>query len=178
MLPDLDIEKPMEESPQSNDFPLLELQEPEAGVSAEDHNEAEPEAEPVAIESDFTLGSVQQYLRDIGSVKLLTREREVELALRMENGQQQILQALFPTPMALRYVIQLGHAIASGDLELKDVLEKQDSDEEIEHEALLDAKAFLRSVSTVLPCADSGKARKNYSGRSTASGSPDHVTPY
>jgi RNA polymerase primary sigma factor len=149
MLPDLDIEKSTEESPQSDDFPLLQLQEQEVGVGAEDHDETEPEAEPAASESDFTLGSVQQYLRDIGSVQLLTREREVELAVRMENGQLQIVQALFSTPMALRYVSQLGHAIASGDLELKNVLEKQDSEEETEHEALLDAKVFLRAVSTV-----------------------------
>ena len=70
----------------------------------------------------FALTSVQQYLRDIGAVALLTREREIELAKRIETGQKQILRALFAAPLAARYILQLGQSIASGELEITEVV--------------------------------------------------------
>ena len=90
----------------------------------EDSDESEPAG------SDIALGSVQQYLRDIGSVALLTREREVELAMRVEQGQKQILEALFSTPMTMRQVLRLGQAVASGELSLGEITDKHDGDEE------------------------------------------------
>jgi RNA polymerase primary sigma factor len=89
--------------------------------------------------------SVQQYLHEIGSVPLLSREREVELAMQMEMGRNQILAALFSTPMAVRHVLQLGNAISSGDVELRQVVEKPDGDEE-ESVDVLDPRPFLKLV--------------------------------
>jgi RNA polymerase primary sigma factor len=89
--------------------------------------------------------SVQQYLHEIGSVPLLSREREIELAMQMETARNQILAALFSTPMALRHVLQLGNAISSGDLELRQLVEKPDGDEE-EGVDVLDPKPFLKLV--------------------------------
>jgi RNA polymerase primary sigma factor len=97
--------------------------------------------------SDIALGSVQQYLRDIGSVALLTREREVELAMRVEQGQKQILEALFSTPMTMRQVLRLGPAVASGELSMADITEKSDGDEkDSEEQAADDPKGFLKRI--------------------------------
>lgn len=96
-------------------------------------------------ESTGGSSSVQQYLHEIGSVPLLSREREIELAMRMEKGSNQILAALFSIPMTLRHVLQLGNAISSGDVELRQVVEKPDADEE-ETAAVLDPKPFLKLV--------------------------------
>lgn len=141
MLPELDGERAMEEDRENHDFPKLEGQEQEIEFSASPRDEVEPEIK----ESDFALSSVQQYLRDIGSVGLLTREREIALAMSIERGQRQILQALFSTPMASRYISQLGQAVAAGELELKEVLEKSEGDDEASDHRL-DAKPFLHAV--------------------------------
>jgi RNA polymerase primary sigma factor len=107
----------------------------------EDGDESEPAG------SDIALGSVQQYLRDIGSVALLTREREVELAMRVEQGQKQILEALFSTPMTMRQVLRLGQAVASGELSLGEITDKHDGDEEdSDVEVGDDPKTFLKLI--------------------------------
>ena len=88
---------------------------------------------------------MQQYLRDIGSISLLSREREIELAMAIERGQAQVLRALSSTPLASRYIIQLGRSVGAGELELKEVLEKTDGDDEAGDHSL-DARPFLQHV--------------------------------
>ena len=124
-----------------------ELDETEPVFSAEVYPGIEAGEEESAEREDpgATLSSVQQYLHEIGSVPLLTREREVELAMQMERGKDQILEALFSTPATLRYVLELGNSIARGDADLREIVEKYDGAEE-EGESLLDPKPFLKLV--------------------------------
>ncbi len=140
MVRELDIANGMDENYQDRDLAPLELQDQEAELSVE-----QTDVEPEIIESDFTLSSVQQYLRDIGAISLLSREREIELAMAIEKGQAQVLRALASTPLATRYVIQLGRSVGAGELELKDVLEKADGDDEVGDHAI-DARPFLQRV--------------------------------
>jgi RNA polymerase primary sigma factor len=124
-----------------------ELDEKEPDLAGEVYPGIESDEEE-AVERDDSaaaLSSVQQYLHEIGSVPLLTREREVELAMKIERGKEQILEALFSTPRALSYVLELGNAIAAGDLDIRDVVDKSDGNDE-DNEALLDPKPFLRLV--------------------------------
>jgi RNA polymerase primary sigma factor len=92
-----------------------------------------------------SLDSIQQYLREIGTVPLLTRQRETELAMQMERGQTQVFEALFSTPMALRHLIELGNAVARGELELATIIEKSD-DAGKNSEDALDPKPFLKLI--------------------------------
>ena len=87
MSPRFDTEREMNEN--NENFEGRELgvasledqdQDSAADIEPVDDTEDDEESEPAG--SDIALGSVQQYLRDIGSVALLTREREVELAMR------------------------------------------------------------------------------------------------
>jgi len=142
MLPELDAMRTKEENRDNHEFPNMENQEQEIEFSAAPSEEVEPETK----ESDFALSSVQQYLHDIGTVALLTREREIELAMSIEKGQQQILQALFSTPMASRYISQLAQAVAAGELELKEVFEKSEGNDDDINDNRLDPKPFLHAV--------------------------------
>lgn len=101
-----------------------------------------PDEQP---ESRGTHDPVLSYLREIGSVPLLSREREVELGKQMQVCRNQILEALFSTPMALRYVLELGTAVAGGELDLRQIIERPEGDEEERDEAL-DPKPFLKTV--------------------------------
>lgn len=93
-------------------------------------------------EAGANLNSIQQYLHDIGSVPLLSREREIELAMQMERGERQIFEALFSTPLAQRHVLVLGTAVADGEIDLLKIVER--SDENDHHgEGPVDTKPFL-----------------------------------
>ena len=141
MITESDIEKNMDEGYEKDDMAPVELQDQEAELGVE-----QTDVEPEVKEADFTLSSVQQYLRDIGAISLLSREREIELAMAIEKGQAQVLRALSSTPLASRYIIQLGQSVGSGQLELKDVLEKTDGDDEQGGAKALDVRPFLQRV--------------------------------
>ncbi len=132
---------------EANDTELHDVEEQEPELVGEVYAEAEADEEEAVDqdESAAALSSVQQYLHEIGSVPLLTREREVELAMEIERGKDQILEALFSTPKALRYALDLGDAVASGKLEMREVVEKTDAGDE-EGEGTLDPKAFLKLI--------------------------------
>jgi RNA polymerase primary sigma factor len=141
-----DIEKTMGEVPDTREVDSDELTDAEAELTEDDNSVESPEEEQTERdEAGAGLSSVQQYLHEIGSVALLNREREIELAMQIERGKNQILQALWSTPMSLRHVIELGNAIANGDLDLRAVVDKPDSEPE-DGEAILDAKPFLKLV--------------------------------
>ena len=128
-----------EDRPDDSEDAHLEL-EPELSP---DLREEEVESEAEDREVKGTSDPITTYLREIGTVPLLSRQREVELATEIERGKDEIFEALFSMPMALHYITQLGAAIASGDLGLREVVEKADSDEE-DGEDVLDPKPFLK----------------------------------
>ncbi|MFQ5904145.1 MAG: sigma-70 family RNA polymerase sigma factor [Candidatus Binatia bacterium] len=96
----------------------------------------EKEDEEVELEReelDKSRDPVALYLREIGSVPLLTREGEVELAKEMEEGEAQVVEAVLSSPIALRYVLELGEKVENGELSVRDVLlDMAESDESID----------------------------------------------
>src|ERR1700757_3354836 len=59
---------------------------------------------------------VRMYLREMGTVPLLTREGEVEIARRIERGQNTVLKSLSRAPLVIQQVISLGEDMARGML--------------------------------------------------------------
>lgn len=81
------------------------------------------ERSPARSEPD---DSVRHYLREIGSVPLLSRSQEVELARRMDWGKARRERAISRSPVVQRLVAELGTRLAAGELELDGVLERSD----------------------------------------------------
>jgi len=77
---------------------------------------------------------VRMYLREMGSVSLLTRDGEVEIAKRIESGQREILSIVLNWPMAVKEVIHLGQAIKGGKVDLRDVTDEIDEEASSEEE--------------------------------------------
>ncbi len=147
MSPPFDAERETNEDLRNEDLGVGALPEQEQDFSAPmDVSEESANEEEIEQERDDTsFSSVQQYLQDIGSVRLLSREREIELAKEVESATQQIFEALFSTPFALRRVEALAAALAAGEIELRELIARSD-DEDDERESMLDPKPFLKQV--------------------------------
>ena len=147
MSANLDIEKTTDEIGDDHEAEVdaLNDKEPEfvGDVDSSDGSQEEEPAEREEAGANFS--SVQQYLHEIGSVALLSRQRETELAMQMEQGKNQILQALWSIPAALRHMLDLGNAVANGELDLRTVIDKADGDAD-EGEEILDPRPFLKLV--------------------------------
>ncbi len=102
------------------------------GESAEEKAETETETEPKEeIVEDFSEGSdpVRLYLKEIGHVRLLTREGEVEVAKRIEAGQVDVAEEVVKSPLMLDYIIRVGERIAAGEADLRDLFEEANEGE-------------------------------------------------
>ena len=72
--------------------------------------------------SDKTNDPVRMYLREMGTVPLLTREGEIELAKRIERGQHAVRKSLARSPLITREVLTLGEDVQRGAVPVRDVL--------------------------------------------------------
>jgi RNA polymerase primary sigma factor len=71
---------------------------------------------------DKTNDPVRMYLREMGTVPLLTREGEIELAKRVERGQRAVRKSLARSPLITREVLFLGDDLARNAISIRDVL--------------------------------------------------------
>jgi RNA polymerase primary sigma factor len=72
--------------------------------------------------ADKTNDPVRMYLREMGTVPLLTREGEIELARRIERGNRAVRKALSRSPLVIHGILQFGLEVRSGSLDICDVL--------------------------------------------------------
>jgi len=77
-----------------------------------------------AVESEFgrTTDPVRMYMREMGTVELLDREKEIALAKRIEAGNRQSAQAVALTPRAIRRLLELSAPIEAGEMKLTELL--------------------------------------------------------
>src|SRR5690349_21585952 len=92
-----------------------------------DREEAEELGEDVEL--DLTPGAlektndpVRMYLREMGTVPLLTREGEVEIAKRIERGQNRVLKALSRSPIVIRELLAMGEDLKKGVRSIKELV--------------------------------------------------------
>jgi len=91
--------------------------EPEAGEESED---VELDLSPGTLEK--TNDPVRMYLREMGTVPLLTREGEVEIAKRIERGQMRVMKAISRSPIVIREIVALGEDLRRGVRNIKEVV--------------------------------------------------------
>jgi RNA polymerase primary sigma factor len=77
---------------------------------------------------DKTNDPVRTYLREMGLVPLLTREREVEIAKRIERGQLLVLKTISRSPAVLKELIKIGQEIRQGVRSIKEVVQFDDDE--------------------------------------------------
>ncbi|MBU1221113.1 RNA polymerase sigma factor RpoD [Myxococcota bacterium] len=103
----------------------------EAGVSVVENEEEKVFNETKEVE-EFGTGHnndpVRMYLRKMGEVALLTREGEVDIAKRIEEGENQVLEVVLNSQMAVAEIIKLGELLKKAKIRVRDVTKRFDDE--------------------------------------------------
>ncbi|MFS2016344.1 RNA polymerase sigma factor RpoD, partial [Massilia sp. CT11-108] len=93
--------------------------------TSEDEVEAAAATALSTVDSDFgrTTDPVRMYMREMGAVSLLTREGEIAIAKRIEDGLKDMVQAISACPVTISEIIALSHKIAKDELKIDDVVD-------------------------------------------------------
>ena len=109
---------------------------PKVNLDLEEGEELEGEQEDVEFEPGAlgrTTDPVRMYLREMGSVSLLTREGEVEIAKRIEEGDRDVARVIYNTPITVKEVISLGEMLEKCQVSAADI-SKEVEEEELEED--------------------------------------------
>jgi len=97
------------------------------GPTAATEEEAEEEAEAAlsTVDSEFgrTTDPVRMYMREMGTVELLTREGEIEIAKRIEGGLMAMMEAISASPATIAEILRLGEEIREGKVVITTIVD-------------------------------------------------------
>ena len=106
-----------------------------------DGDDIEAEEEEEEEESEFEAGvlgrtsdPVRMYLREMGQVSLLTREGEVEIAKRIEEGEALVTSVIMKSPIAFKEIISLGERLERGQISVAEITKEYEEEEGTEQE--------------------------------------------
>ena len=113
---------------------ILEGQESEeqSVEETEESSERSEESNPTSLRASGNLNDddigrtddpVRMYLREMGSVELLSREGEIAIAKRIEAGREKMISALCESPLTMRAIAHWHDALVDGELLLRDVID-------------------------------------------------------
>src|SRR5512143_2557433 len=98
---------------------------------------------------------VRLYLKEMGSIPLLNREGEVNLAKRIEAGEREIVAAVKKCSVAMDELVEMGVKLKSGELQIRDVIKDldEDSTEEVEAQSLEKVLRIVGKIKKTLQAA-------------------------
>jgi RNA polymerase primary sigma factor len=88
----------------------------------EDQEEAGPAADSISESSD----PVRLYLKEMGNFRVLSREQEVEIAKRIEAGENAVEDEVLRSRVTLDSVIEMGDRVEAGEADVRDILEENE----------------------------------------------------
>ena len=160
MFGEMDIE--IIDSPEGERYQRMMSEGEGAAEESEEHEETEEEDKKI----DLTPGTlsrtddpVRLYLKEMGSVSLLSREGEIEIAKRIEEGKKDISSVVFGMPMTIKAVFALADKLKAGKISIREVVasaaeeefdEVVEQDEEELRDRTLDAIRKVRAPSNGL----------------------------
>ena len=132
-----------------------ETEEADAG----DDGEKEIDLTPGALSR--TDDPVRLYLKEMGSVALLSREGEIEIAKRIEEGKRDIAFVIYGMPMTIEFILSLRDQLKNGKIDVREIVPIQETEEDFEEEQVerdyeelrlktLEGLNIVRKVSTAL----------------------------
>jgi len=120
----------------------------EGGIAKEDAHEGESDLDLTPGSLEKTNDPVRMYLREMGTVPLLTREGEVTIAKRIERGQLVVMRSITRSPIVIKELIAVGEDLRKGVRSIKEIV--QFDDEELTEEKIANkTKQTLRSIDKI-----------------------------
>jgi RNA polymerase primary sigma factor len=120
---------------------------PDKPPEPEEKTEKEEEKEE---EEDAGYGKsndpVRMYLRKMGSVSLLTREGEVEIAKRIEVGEKEVLAAVLSSSIAIHEILELGERLRKGKIRVREIVKDAGDEQQAETEEEVDVEEEAAEV--------------------------------
>jgi len=104
----------------------------EVESDSEDDNEKAIDLTPGALSR--TDDPVRLYLKEMGSVALLSREGEIEIAKRIEEGKFDIASVIYGMPMTIEFVLALRDQLKNGKIDVREIVPIQETEEDFEEE--------------------------------------------
>jgi RNA polymerase primary sigma factor len=138
---------------------------PKAKLDLDEDEDHEGEQEEVEFEPGAlgrTTDPVRMYLREMGSVSLLTREGEVEIAKRIEEGDRDVARVIYNTPITVKEVISLGEMLAKSQVTAAEISkeveeeELEEDEEDVQKNRLLSVIDEIRTYSLQVESLQSG----------------------
>ncbi|WP_211097322.1 RNA polymerase sigma factor RpoD [Herbaspirillum sp. ST 5-3] len=110
---------------QAPDAETLLLSDNVATVATDDDAEAAAEAALSTVDSDFgrTTDPVRMYMREMGSVELLTREGEIEIAKRIEEGLKDMIQAISACPTTIAEILAAADRVSKEEVKIDEIVD-------------------------------------------------------
>ncbi len=128
---------------------------PKVKLDLEDEEELEGEQEEVEFEPGVlgrTSDPVRMYLREMGSVSLLTREGEVEIAKRIEDGDRDVARVIYTTPITVKEVIALGDMLEKFQVSAAEISKEVEEEELEEDEEDVQKTRLLEIINVIRSC--------------------------
>ena len=132
----IDSDEEADGVPGSNAMAAEQDEEVPARLRINDNNGIDGFSGDVALAPGVGKGTdpVRMYLREMGGVSLLTREGEVVIAKRIEEGQKEVTHEVCTSPVTLTYAIELGDLLKNGAVRVRDLFVDEDTSTEAEEE--------------------------------------------
>ncbi|MDQ7970782.1 MAG: RNA polymerase sigma factor RpoD, partial [Oxalicibacterium faecigallinarum] len=110
---------------QAPDAETLLLSDSVASATSDDEAEAAAEAALSTVDSDFgrTTDPVRMYMREMGSVELLTREGEIDIAKRIEDGLRDMIQAISACPTTIAEIMAAAERISNDEIKIDEIVD-------------------------------------------------------
>ena len=117
---------------QAPDAATLLISGSNTSTATEEEAEEAAEAALSTVDSEFgrTTDPVRMYMREMGTVELLTREGEIEIAKRIEGGLQSMMLAISASPTTIAEILSMAERIGAGTMQISEAVDGFVSDDE------------------------------------------------
>ncbi len=107
------------------------------------------------------------YLREMGTVSLLSREGEVEIAKKIEEGENRVINEVLSSPLALTYILDLGEKLSQHEIRVREIIKEEgDEDSEDFEEEEVHEKRLLDQIGKIRrPANEREKIRHQLDGK-------------
>jgi len=116
-------------------------------IGAEVHDATAEETENITGYIEGEKDIVHVYMKEISSVRLLSKQGEIELAAKIEDGKEKIQRIIFLLPFFLKRITNVGKTVLNEEVPLSEII--QDQDCEAEEDFLIRRENFIRAIEEI-----------------------------